>query len=333
MLFIKNIILKYEQWGIPVAAYLVKRILSLIPVLFVVTIVIFMIMHLTPGDPASSILGLEASQEEIDALNEQLGLNRPILEQYISWVGGLLRGDLGDSIFMRQPVGQAIAEHIGPTLSLAILAQLIAVILAIPFGMLAAYKRGKLTDYSLMALSLVGMAVPSFLLGMLLMLLIGVELRWLPIAGYKPLSSGLWEHLKFLILPGLSLGTIQAALITRMTRAAMLETMSHNYNKTARSKGLNEFRVMLGHVFRNSLMPVLTVLGQSFGTLVTGAVVVESIFNIPGLGQLIINSIERRDYAVIQGVVLIITIIYVGINLVVDLLYGAVDPRVRLGRR
>jgi|HigsolmetaGSP11D_1036233.scaffolds.fasta_scaffold01421_8 peptide/nickel transport system permease protein len=333
MLFIKNIILKYEQWGIPVAAYLVKRILSLIPVLFVVTIVIFMIMHLTPGDPASSILGLEASQEEIDALNEQLGLNRPILEQYISWVGGLLRGDLGDSIFMRQPVGQAIAEHIGPTLSLAILAQLIAVILAIPFGMLAAYKRGKLTDYSLMALSLVGMAVPSFLLGMLLMLLIGVELRWLPIAGYKPLSSGLWEHLKFLILPGLSLGTIQAALITRMTRAAMLETMSHNYIKTARSKGLNEFRVMLGHVFRNSLMPVLTVLGQSFGTLVTGAVVVESIFNIPGLGQLIINSIERRDYAVIQGVVLIITIIYVGINLVVDLLYGAVDPRVRLGRR
>lgn len=315
------------------AVYLVKRILSLIPVLFVVTIVIFMIMHLTPGDPASSILGLEASQEEIDALNEQLGLNRPILEQYISWVGGLLRGDLGDSIFMRQPVGQAIAEHIGPTLSLAILAQLIAVILAIPFGMLAAYKRGKLTDYSLMALSLVGMAVPSFLLGMLLMLLIGVELRWLPIAGYKPLSSGLWEHLKFLILPGLSLGTIQAALITRMTRAAMLETMSHNYIKTARSKGLNEFRVMLGHVFRNSLMPVLTVLGQSFGTLVTGAVVVESIFNIPGLGQLIINSIERRDYAVIQGVVLIITIIYVGINLVVDLLYGAVDPRVRLGRR
>jgi len=316
-----------------VAVYLVKRILSLIPVLFVVTIVIFMIMHLTPGDPASSILGLEASQEEIDALNEKLGLNRPLLEQYFHWVGGLLRGDLGDSIFMRQSVGQAIAEHIGPTLSLAILAQLIAVILAIPFGMLAAYKRGKLTDYSLMGLSLLGMAVPSFLLGMLLMLLVGVELRWLPIAGYKPLSSGLWEHLKFLILPGLSLGTIQAALITRMTRAAMLETMSHNYIKTARSKGLNEFRVITGHVFRNSLMPVLTVLGQSFGTLVTGAVVVESIFNIPGLGQLIINSIERRDYAVIQGVVLIITIIYVGINLVVDLLYGAVDPRVRLGRR
>lgn len=315
------------------AVYLVKRILSLIPVLFVVTIVIFMIMHLTPGDPASSILGLEASQEEIDALNEKLGLNRPLLEQYFHWVGGLLRGDLGDSIFMRQSVGQAIAEHIGPTLSLAILAQLIAVILAIPFGMLAAYKRGKLTDYSLMGLSLLGMAVPSFLLGMLLMLLVGVELRWLPIAGYKPLSSGLWEHLKFLILPGLSLGTIQAALITRMTRAAMLETMSHNYIKTARSKGLNEFRVITGHVFRNSLMPVLTVLGQSFGTLVTGAVVVESIFNIPGLGQLIINSIERRDYAVIQGVVLIITIIYVGINLVVDLLYGAVDPRVRLGRR
>jgi len=218
-------------------------------------------------------------------------------------------------------------------LSLAILAQLIAVILAIPFGMLAAYRRGKLTDYSVMGLSLVGMAIPSFLLGMLLMLLIGVELRWLPIAGYKPLSSGLWEHLKHLILPGLSLGTIQAALITRMTRAAMLETMSHNFIRTARSKGLNEFRVITGHVFRNSLMPVLTVLGQSFGTLVTGAVVVESIFNIPGLGQLIINSIERRDYAVIQGVVLIITIIYVGINLVVDLLYGAVDPRVRLGRR
>ncbi|WP_256758455.1 ABC transporter permease [Cohnella sp. WQ 127256] len=314
-------------------AYITKRLLSLIPVLFVVTIAIFLIIHITPGAPAAVILGIEASEAEIEALNEELGLNRPIYEQYFNWVGNLLKGDLGQSISMHQPVGQAIAEHIGPTLSLAILAQIIALILAIPFGIIAAYKRGTAVDYSLMGVSLLGMAIPSFLLGLLLMLVVGVKLQWLPVAGYESLSNGLWAHLQYLILPGISLGTIQAALITRMTRSSMLEVLNLNYIKTARSRGLSETRVLLKHAFRNAFLPILTVIGQTFGVLVTGAVVVESIFNIPGLGQLILNSIARRDFAVIQGVVLIVTVIYVGLNLIIDLLYGFVDPRVRLDRK
>ncbi|MGC6585780.1 ABC transporter permease [Paenibacillus sp. Dod16] len=314
-------------------AYITKRLLSLIPVLAVVTIAIFLIIHITPGDPAAAILGMEASQEEIQKLNQDLGLDRPILEQYTSWVANVFKGDLGDSIFMNQPVSEAIAEHITPTLSLAILAQVIAIILAIPFGIIAAYKRGSIADYTLMGMSLLGMALPSFLLGLFLMLFVGVKLQWLPVAGYEPLSSGLWEHMKYLILPGISLGTIQAALITRMTRSSMLEVLNLNFIKTARSKGLHEMKVLFKHAFRSAFLPILTVIGQTFGTLVTGAVVVEAIFNIPGLGQLILNSIARRDFAVIQGVVLVVTLMYVTINLIIDLLYGAVDPRVRLERK
>lgn len=314
-------------------AYITKRLLSLIPVLAVVTIAIFLIIHITPGDPAAAILGIEASQEEIQQLNQDLGLDRPILEQYTSWVANVFKGDLGDSIFMNQPVSVAIAEHATPTLSLAILAQVIAIILAIPFGIIAAYKRGSIADYTLMGMSLLGMALPSFLLGLFLMLFVGVKLQWLPVAGYEPLSSGLWEHMKYLILPGISLGTIQAALITRMTRSSMLEVLNLNFIKTARSKGLHELKVLFKHAFRSAFLPILTVIGQTFGTLVTGAVVVEAIFNIPGLGQLILNSIARRDFAVIQGVVLVVTLMYVTINLIIDLLYGAVDPRVRLERK
>jgi peptide/nickel transport system permease protein len=316
-----------------VLAYITKRLLSLIPVLAVVTIAIFLIIHITPGDPAAAILGMEASQEEIQQLNQDLGLDRPILEQYTSWVTNVFKGDLGDSIFMNQPVSEAIAEHVTPTLSLAILAQVIAIILAIPFGIIAAYKRGSIADYTLMGISLLGMALPSFLLGLFLMLFVGVKLQWLPVAGYEPLSSGLWEHMKYLILPGISLGTIQAALITRMTRSSMLEVLNLNFIKTARSKGLHEMKVLFKHAFRSAFLPILTVIGQTFGTLVTGAVVVEAIFNIPGLGQLILNSIARRDFAVIQGVVLVVTLMYVTINLIIDLLYGAVDPRVRLERK
>ena len=314
-------------------AYITKRLLSLIPVLAVVTIAIFLIIHITPGNPAAAILGMEASEEEIQQLNQYLGLDRPILEQYTSWVANLFKGDLGDSIFMKQPVSEAIAEHITPTLSLAILAQVIAILLAIPFGIIAAYKRGSIADYTLMGISLLGMALPSFLLGLFLMLFVGVKLQWLPVAGYEPLSSGLWEHMKYLILPGISLGTIQAALITRMTRSSMLEVLNLNFIKTARSKGLHEMKVLFKHAFRSAFLPILTVIGQTFGTLVTGAVVVEAIFNIPGLGQLILNSIARRDFAVIQGVVLVVTLMYVTINLIIDLLYGAVDPRVRLDRK
>lgn len=313
--------------------YFIKRLASLVPVLFVVTLAIFLIIHVIPGDPAATMLGMEATEADIASLNEQLGFDRPLYKQYAGWIASVARGDLGQSIFMHQPVAEAIVEHIPPTLSLAVLAEAIALILAIPFGIIAAYKRGSLADISLMGVSLLGMAIPSFMLGLFLMLLIGVKLQWLPVAGYEPLEDGLWNHLKYLILPAISLGTIQAALITRMTRASMLETLSFNFIKTARAKGLRESRVLLKHAFRNAFLPILTVIGQSFGSLMTGAVVVESIFNIPGLGQLILNSIVRRDFMVIQGVVLAVTLVYVGINLLIDLLYGAVDPRVRLDRK
>lgn len=313
--------------------YIVKRILSLIPVLFVVSIAIFLIVHLTPGDPAAAILGIEATEEQIDALNEEMGLNLPIYQQYFNWVSGVLQGDFGTSYFMDEPVTEAILNHLGPTLSLAIFAEIVALVLAIPIGILAAYRRGSFTDQTLMVISLLGMAIPSFLLGLLLMLAFGVYLQWLPIAGYKPLSDGLWEHIRYLILPAISLGAIQAALVARMTRSSMLEVLNKNFIKTARSKGVKEYKVVIKHALRNAFLPILTVIGQSFGTLVTGAVVVETIFNLPGLGQLIINSIERRDFAVIQGVVLFVTLIYVLINLIVDLLYGVIDPRVRLERK
>lgn len=313
--------------------YLFKRLLSLIPVLFVVSIAIFLIIHITPGDPASSILGLEATQQEIEELNEQMGFNEPMHKQYTNWIGNVLQGDLGDSIFMKQPVIQAIKEHFTPTLSLAVIAQIIAIILAIPFGIIAAYKRGSMLDTFLMSVSLLGMAIPGFLLGLFLMLLFSVKLELLPVAGYRPLSMGLWTHLRYLILPGISLGTVQAALITRMTRSSMLDVLYLNYIKTARSKGIREAAVLLKHALKNAALPILTIIGQSFGTLVTGAVVVESLFNIPGIGQLIMNAIVRRDIAVIQGVVLFVTLIYVGVNLIVDLLYGVFDPRIRLDRK
>ncbi|MED1950061.1 ABC transporter permease [Brevibacillus centrosporus] len=313
--------------------YLLKRILALIPVLFVVSVVIFMIIHITPGDPATVMLGESATEQDVIALRQQLGLDLPLYQQYVGWVTDVLRGDLGDSYFMKESVAESIFSHLQPTLSLAILAQIVALVIAIPIGIVAALRRGTATDQTVMGFSLLAMAVPSFLLALFLILLVGVKLQWLPVAGYKPLDAGLWNHLKYLILPAISLGAIQSALITRMTRSSMLEVLNTNYIKTARSKGVKERQLVYRHALRNAFLPILTVIGQTFGGLVTGAVVTETIFNIPGIGQLIINSVERRDYAVIQGVVLFVTFSYVFINLIVDMLYGVIDPRVRLERK
>ncbi|MEH7123059.1 nickel ABC transporter permease [Bacillus sp. JJ1773] len=313
--------------------YILKRMFSLIPVLFVISVVIFMVIHLTPGDPASIMLGEEATEDQIKEMREELGLNAPLIQQYADWVINVFKGDLGTSYFMKEPVTSAILSHLGPTLSLAILGQVVALVIAIPAGIIAANRRGSLTDQSLMGFSLLGMSVPSFLLGLFLILVVGVKLQWLPIAGYQPLSSGLWNSLQYLILPAIALGAIQAALIARMTRTSMLEVLNSNYIKTARAKGVKEHIIVYRHALRNAFLPILTVIGQTFGTLVAGAVVTETIFNIPGIGQMIINSIERRDYTVIQGVVLFITISYVVINLIVDLLYAYIDPRVRLERK
>lgn len=327
------VVMNEKRGGSTLVGYLLKRIFSLIPVLLVVSIAIFMIIHLTPGNPAVVMLGLEATKQQINDLEQQMGLHLPIYQQYVNWLVNVFHGNLGTSYFMKEPVTQAILTHMGPTLSLALLAEIVALLLAVPTGILSAYRHGSMMDKTLMVTSLVGMAVPSFLLGLFLMLFFAAHLKWLPVAGYAPISGGLWNYFQYLILPALSLGAIQAALVARMTRSSMLDVLKCNYIKTARSKGVKEGRVVYRHALRNAFLPILTVIGQSFGSLVTGAVVVETIFNIPGLGQLIINSIQRRDFPVIQGVVLFVTLIYVVINLIVDLLYGVIDPRVRLGRR
>lgn len=312
--------------------YLLKRILSLIPVVFVVSVVVFLIIHLTPGDPAAVMLGEDASPQQIEQLREQLGLNLPLYEQYFNWIVGAVQADLGASYFMDEPVTQALLSHLGPTVSLTFFSIVIAILISIPVGIFAARHRGSASDQSVMGFTLLGMSVPNFILGLLLMLLFGVMLRWLPVAGYEPLSSGLWSHLRYLILPAVALGTIQAALIARTTRSSMLEVLNHNFIKSARAKGVKERQIIYFHAFRNALLPVITIIGQTFGGLIAGAVVTETIFNIPGIGQLTINSIERRDYPMIQGVILMVGIAYVFINLVVDLLYGLFDPRVRLER-
>ena len=314
-------------------SYVLKRILSLIPVLFVVSVVIFLVIYLIPGGPATALLGLEASAEQIEQLNTELGFNRPFLVQYADWLSGVFHGDWGESFFLQQPVLDCIAQYFGPTLSLAILAQIFAVILSIPLGILAAYYRGSAVDLATVSVSLLGIAVPGFLLSMFLMLFFGVFLRLLPVAGYAPLSQGLWEHLRYLILPTLSLGLVQAAYITRMTRSAVLDVLYSNFIRTARAKGLRESAVVFRYALKNAGPTILTVIGQSFGGLVTGTIVTETIFNIPGLGMLTMTSINRRDVFVIQGVVLFVTLIYVLVNLVVDILYGLVDPRIQLGRK
>jgi peptide/nickel transport system permease protein len=294
---------------------------------------VFLLIHLTPGDPASVMLGPQATPQEVEQLREQLGLNLPLYEQFFNWFLGLLKGDLGWSFSQNKPVLETFLEHLGPTLSLAVFAQAISIVLAIPFGIIAATKRGTKVDQTFMVVAMLGMAIPSFLLGLLVMQLFGVKLQWLPVAGYEPLSNGLWNHVKYFILPGLSLGIIQTAVIARMTRSSMLDILSANYIKTARAKGLKERLVIYKHAFRNASIPILTVLGEAFGSLIAGAVVTETVFNLPGIGQLVINSITRRDYAVIQGTILLAALSYLLVNLLVDLLYGAVDPRVRQNRR
>ena len=310
--------------------YICKRILSLIPVLAVVALVDFTIIHLTPGDPAAIMLGSDASETDLAKLREQLGLTLPIYIQFTHWLSGVLQGDLGYSIFMNMPVTQAIWEHLGPTLSLSLLAELIAVLFALPLGVMAATRRGSWVDQLLMITGLLGISIPSFWLGLNFILLFAVKLNWLPAAGYQPLSSGLLNHIKYLLLPALSLGIMQAALIARMTRASMLEVLGENYIRTAQAKGLNRPVIIYKHALRNAFIPVITVIGLTFATLIGGAVVTEMVFNIPGIGKLVVNSVLRRDYVVIQGTILMIAAAYVFINLFIDILYACIDPRVRL---
>ena len=286
-----------------------------------------------PGGPATSILGLEASADEIRALNAQLGFDRPFFVQYADWIMGVLHGDWGTSYFLHQSVSTLIGEYFLPTISLAIFAQIIALFISIPLGLIAAYKRGTAIDVTAVTISLIGSALPGFLLSMFLMLAFSVYNHWFPVAGYVSLSEGLGEHLKYLFVPALSLGIVQAAYLTRMIRSSLLEVLYRNYIHTARAKGLKEKKVILVYGLKNAAPVIITAVGQSFGSLITGTIVTETIFNIPGLGTLTMNSINRRDVFVIQGVVLFVTLLYVLVNLAVDILYGFVDPRLQPGRK
>ncbi|MDU3125263.1 MAG: ABC transporter permease [Finegoldia magna] len=310
--------------------YAIKRVLNVIPILFVVSIVVFMIIHLTPGNPATQILGMQASKEQIEEFNEKAGLNDPIIKQYGKWIKNAIKGDLGESYFMDESVGEAIGSHFRPTLSLAIFSEILSIIIGIWMGIASANKKFKTKDKFLSTLSLIALAIPTFVSSLILALIFSIKLRIFPVAGYEPLSSGLSTHLKFLILPGVALAIPNIAVIMRITRSSIINTLKKDYIKTQIMKGQNKRKIIAKHALKNSMLPIITLIGQSFGALITGAIVVESVFNIPGLGQLLINSIQRRDIQMIQGMVLTISVVYVMINLIVDLLYMVIDPRINL---
>ena len=309
--------------------YVVRRVLAVIPVMLVVATVAFVLIHLAPGDPASVIAGPYASADDVAKLRHQLGLDESLPVQLVRWYGRLLRGDLGDSIFLRRPVTEAIADRLEPTLLLTTWATLVAVLIGVPAGIVSARHHNRVVDQSLMGLALLGLSIPNFLLGLLMILVFGVWLGWLPVAGYVPLDSGLWPNLRSLVMPSLALGLVQSALIARITRSSMLDVLCEQFVLTGRAKGLSERVVVYKHALKNAIIPTLTVIGITFALLIGGAVVIETVFNIPGLGRLIISAVLRRDYPVIQGVVLLIALTYTAVNLLVDLAYLAVDPRVR----
>ncbi len=309
--------------------YVLRRLLALIPVALVVATVGFVLIHLAPGDPASIIAGPDASAEDVSKIAQQLGLDQPLHVQLVRWYGRLLQGDLGRSIFLRKPVTEAILDRAEPTLLLTLAAVLIAVLIGVPAGVLSARYHNSATDQAFMMLALAGISIPNFLLGLLFVLVFGVWLGWFPVAGYSPLEDGWPATLRSLVLPAFALGLVQSALIARIARSSMLDVLREQFIVAGRAKGLGERAVVYKHALRNALVPTVTVIGISFAVLISGAVVVETVFNIPGLGRLIISAVLRRDYPVVQGVVLVIAGVYMLMNLLVDLSYLLIDPRVR----
>lgn len=310
-------------------SFIMRRAVVTIPVMLIVATSVFLMLKLTPGDPAGIILGPDATEERRQELRDDLGLNDPLAIQYARWIGDAVRGDLGDSLFLNQSVLSSLAERTQPTMLLTLLAMIVAVGLGMPIGIIAARKRGRWIDVGAMAIAIVGISMPTFWLGLNLILIFAVKLRWLPVAGYVPLQDGLWDSLKYLILPSITLGVAQAALIARMTRSMMLDVLNTDYVRTARAKGMGEYRVVTVHALRNALLPLLNVIGLAFAALLGGAVVTEQIFNIPGVGRLLIQAVGRRDVPLVQGTVLVIAAIYVFVNLAVDVASAILDPRIR----
>jgi len=312
-------------------AFPCKRILILIATLFLVSGVIFLVLRVIPGDPAQIILGIQATPEALQELRHKLGLDLPLIVQYANWLGGLFRGDFGQSIAYDVPITSLILSRLEVTVPLAFLSILFAVLFSIPLGIYAATRRNHLGDYGVMLFSQIGLAIPQFWAGILLILFFSVHLQWFAAGGFKPWADSPFLALKSLLLPALSLGIIRAAVLARLTRSCMLETLGEDYIRTARAKGLAEKVVVYKHGFRNALIPVITILGLQMGELLAGAIVIENVFHLPGLGRLVFLAIGQRDLPVVQGVGLLIAFFIVVMNFLVDISYGVVDPRIRGG--
>ena len=309
--------------------FLARRLLATIPVLLIVAVLVFLMLRLTPGDPAAILAGDAANTEQIERIRESLGLNRPILVQFGIWFGNLLSGDLGESFYYKQKVTALIGQRLEPTISLAALTTLFAVLVSVPLGVLAAWRFGGWFDRALMGFSVMGFSVPVFVLAYLLIWFVSLQLGWLPVQGYHRLSDGFWPYLKHLLLPAFTLSIIYVALIARVTRASVLEALGEDYIRTARAKGLPELRVLVRHALANAAVPIVTVIGIGVALLIGGVVVTESVYAIPGLGRLTVDAVLARDFPTIQGVILFFSFAYVLINLLVDLSYVFLDPRIR----
>ncbi len=310
-------------------AFLIRRLAATIPVLLVVAVIVFLILRLTPGDPAAIIAGDNASAEQMAAIRTALGLDRPLIVQFGSWLLDMVRGRLGESFYFKMTVNQLIGQRLGPTFALSTLTILIAVAIAVPLGVLAAWRHGGWLDRALMGFSVLGFSIPVFVLGYILIYLFSVKLGWFPVQGYVEIKDGFGKFLHHLILPACTLSVIYIALIARVTRAAVSEAMTEDYIRTARAKGLPDFRILLRHALANAAIPIVTVIGIGIALLIGGVVVTESVYAIPGLGRLTVDAVLARDFPTVQGVILFFSVAYVLVNLVVDLSYLVFDPRIR----
>ena len=309
--------------------YFFKRILAVIPVLGIVAVIVFLLLHLSPGDPAALIAGDTASSDDVERVRQLLGLNRPLYEQFFSWLWQLLQGDMGVSVFTGLPVTKMIGQRIEPTLWLTFLTITFAVVFAVPMGIIAAWKAGTWIDRALMALAVLAFSLPVFLIGYLFIFGFSIKLGWLPVQGFHSISEGFVPFIKHLILPSVSGGLVYMALIARMTRATMLEVLSEDFIRTARARGVGSTRLLLRHALKNAAVPIVTTIGLGIALLLGGVIITESVFAIPGIGRLTADSVLRHDYPVIQGIVLVVAAVYVFINLAIDLLYTVLDPRIR----
>jgi peptide/nickel transport system permease protein len=311
-------------------AYVVRKILGLIVSCLLISIIVFLAMRVIPGDPAQIMLGTEADIQTLEALRSELGLDLPVHAQYFSWVRGIFTGHLGQSLRYHVPISSLIASRLAVTIPLAVLAMIVAVIIGLPAGILSAIRRGSLSDYGLIALSQIGLAIPSFWLGILLILVFSLTLGWLPSGGFVPWTESFPRAVQSLILPAAALGLIRAAVVARLSRSSLLDVIGRDFVRAARAKGLREWVVLWKHSLRNALIPITTIIGMQFASLLAGAIIIENVFYLPGLGRLAFQAIGQRDLPVVQDIVVLIAVLVVGTNLIVDLVYALLDPRIRL---